>query len=187
MQSTIDLFPWEWVQEKKSWTPLPAKTLSESSDKIALTVSKTTLEPKITLRTTPVVPKTFPNSGHSISPISETTPFHKLSPPSLSFLSCIAFFNSEAKSDWLGSGSGSGSGSEVGWFFSSTTHAVMGSIRRRLRVRERSEGLKLKIWDCEREGGDNDDDDDDGKCKGNVSVNVFDCSIIIIINCFWIT
>ncbi|PIA43972.1 hypothetical protein AQUCO_01800200v1 [Aquilegia coerulea] len=63
----------------KSCTPRPTKTRSESSAKIALTVSNTTLDPAITPKTTPVVPRTLPNTGHSISLISSTTPLHRSS------------------------------------------------------------------------------------------------------------
>ncbi|KAH0462577.1 hypothetical protein IEQ34_010152 [Dendrobium chrysotoxum] len=60
--------------EKKSWTPFPAKTRSDNSARIALTVRRAMLEPAITASTTPVVPTTFPNSGHSISLTSSATP-----------------------------------------------------------------------------------------------------------------
>ncbi|KAL0903337.1 hypothetical protein M5K25_027709 [Dendrobium thyrsiflorum] len=60
--------------EKKSWIPFPAKTRSDNSARIALTVRRAMLEPAITASTTPVVPTTFPNSGHSISLTSSATP-----------------------------------------------------------------------------------------------------------------
>ncbi|URD92779.1 hypothetical protein MUK42_00183 [Musa troglodytarum] len=57
--------------------PLPAKTLSEISARMALTVRRATLEPAMTAMTTPVVPSTLPNGGHSISLTSSATPPHR--------------------------------------------------------------------------------------------------------------
>ena len=127
-------------------------------------MSKTTLEPKITPRTTPEVPKTFPNVGHSISSISRATPLNKLS-SSFSFLSAIAFFSSDANSAF---DSASGSGSEPSWLSSTTpatgTRRLSGSSDIPMEVRgrglKRTEAVSVgrKEW-----GGNH------GKCELDVS------------------
>lgn len=137
-------------QLKKSWTPLPAKTRSENSAKTALTVSKTTLEPAMTPSTTPVVPNTFANAGHSISLTSSATPLRK-SPSFSSFLFCIAslisFPNSLNSTGWLAAGSpspadsfcwvltDSGPDSEFAWLSSTALRSdclLLVSVRGRL-------------------------------------------------------
>lgn len=96
----LDLSLWA-LYPKKSWTPFPAKTLSDSSAKTAFTVSNATLDPAMTPSTTHVVPNTFPNAGHSISLISSATPLHKSASFPVSPLSFIVFLISDPSSDSL--------------------------------------------------------------------------------------